>query len=92
MAISPKQLALSAEEIDIVRQYERIIDEDIVNEPVQPERTIKSSLFSSHSSQLARDLTRRVAFEIIRRYKVAGWTDCILGEGFVTLVLEPKDD
>lgn len=91
MAISPNQLALNADELEIVHQYERIIDEDMVNEPVQPERTIKSYLFS-HKATPGKDLTRRIAFEISRRYKAAGWTDCILGDGFVTLVLEPRDD
>lgn len=91
MAISPNKLSLTAEELEIVRQYERMIDEDMLNEPVQPERTIKSELFS-YSYQLGRSLTRRIAFEISRRYKAAGWTDCILGDGFVTLVLKPEHD
>lgn len=91
MALSPQSLALTKEELEIVRQYERIIDEELPILPVTPQRKVECSCFK-HPREPGRSLTRRIAEEVVRRYKAAGWTDCAFGDGFVTLTIDFERD
>lgn len=73
MAVSPKEVALTEEELGLAKDLEQQMDKALAAEFVTGKPTVLNLGSVSVKNQRADYMSDRVINEVVRRYQAAGW-------------------
>ncbi len=84
MALRPEDLKLTPEEVNLANQYEEVIDAGLREQYFASKNQYVVDVYKV---QKGGTISVRVASEVIRRYKEAGWSDARVDNGQSKVIL-----